>query len=151
LAPDAMRGGLGSSTDTVSQRAAMILLAVFLAAVVGALVFTLYAVAASVRPIATAAVAPVIALTLLCLYFEIRRRRWAFAGAAALGVLGVTLRLVVNTQPQLEVGGGLPLWVTVLYVAIGTLVTATSLWALLTPKRDGRTETRRPKDGVDRT
>jgi len=39
-----------------------------------------------------------------------------------LGVVGVALRIVVSTQPNLEVGGELPLCVTVLYIVLGALV-----------------------------
>ncbi|MGD0587356.1 MAG: hypothetical protein ABSA63_00960 [Thermoplasmata archaeon] len=132
-----MRGQLDTSAD-LSQRTAMVLLALFIVAVIAALAVTLYSAAAPVGLLATAAVAPIIVLTLLFLYFERRRRPWSFAGAAALGILGVTLRLIVNTQPQLEVGGGLPLWVTVTYVTLGTLVVVTSLWAFLSLRRANR-------------
>jgi len=132
-----MRGQLDKPAD-VSERTAMVFLALFLVAVIAALVVTLYSVAASVGLLATSAVTPIIVLALLFLYFEQRRRPWSFAGAAVLGVLGVTLRLIVNTQPQLEVGGGLPLWVTATYVTLGALTVATSLWALLSLRHANR-------------
>jgi hypothetical protein len=113
----------------------MVLLGLFLVAVVAALAVTLFSVTVSVGLLATAVVSPIVALTLLVLYLEFRRRPWSFVGAAALGSLGVTLRLIINTQPSLEVGGGLPLWVTAAYVTLGTLVVATSLWAFLALRR----------------
>ncbi|MGA7922862.1 MAG: hypothetical protein WCA77_02665 [Thermoplasmata archaeon] len=121
-----------------SQRAASLLLALFLVAVIGALAIALYSVAAPVGLLAASAVSPIIVLALLFLFFERRGRPWSFAGATALGILGVTLRLIINTRPQLEVGGGLPLWVTVTYLTLGTLVVATSLWAFLSLRRTNR-------------
>jgi hypothetical protein len=129
-----MGGQLDTQTD-VSQRAAMVLLALFLVAVLAALTVTLFSVTAPVALLATAVVFPIIVLTLVFLYFELQRRPWSFAGAAALGVLGVTLRLIINTIPNLEVAGGLPPSVTVAYVTLGTLVVATSLWAFHTSRR----------------
>jgi len=120
---------VGSSNQ--SGRTATAVLAVFLVAVVAALVVTLSSVAPSVRILAAVVVTPIIALTLLLIYFELRGRSWSYAGAAALGALGVGLRLIVSTQPQLEVGGGLPLSVTVVYVTLGILVVVTSVEAYL--------------------
>jgi len=122
----------------VAQRVAIALLVLFLAAVIAALAVTLRSVSAPVGLLAASAVAPIIVLTLLFLYFEGRHRPWSFAGAAALGILGVTLHLIVNTQPQLEVGGGLPLWVTITYVTLGALVVATSLWAFASLRQANR-------------
>jgi hypothetical protein len=134
LGPDAMGRELDLSVH-VSQRTAMTLLALFLVAVIVALAVTLQSVATGVGILALSAVSPPIVLTLLFLYFERRQRPWSFAAAAALGILGVTLRLIVNSRPQLEVGGGLPLWVTWTYLTLGVLVTATSLWAFLSLRR----------------
>jgi hypothetical protein len=117
---------------------ARVLLGLFLVAVIAALVVTLYAGPTSVRLLAASAVMPIFVLALVFLYFEGRRRSWSLAGAAALGIFGVTLRLIINTQPQLEVGGGLPLWVTVAYVTLGTLEVASSLWAFLALRRANR-------------
>ena len=132
-----MRRPLEAPAD-LSQRTATVLLALFLVAVIAALAITLYSVAFPVGLLAVAVVSPILVLTLLVLYFERRRKPWSFAGGAALGTLGVTLRLIVNSHPQLEVGGGLPVWVTLAYVTLGTLVVATSLWALLSMKRVDR-------------
>jgi len=122
----------------VSRRTAMGVLVLFIAAVATALGVTISSVAASVQILAAIVVTPVIVLALLFLYFEERRRPWSFAGAAALGISGVTLRLVVNAHPQLEVGGGLPFWVTATYVGFGILVIVTSLWALVALRRADR-------------
>jgi hypothetical protein len=130
---------LDTSVD-VSERTATALLVLFLVAVLAALAVTLYSVAAPVQRVAASVVSPIIALGLVVLYFERRRRAWSFMGAAALGVLGVALRLVVSSRPELEVGGGLPLWVTVTYVALGSSMAATSLWAFRYLRRADRPE-----------
>ncbi|MGI0128803.1 MAG: hypothetical protein ACREEC_01380 [Thermoplasmata archaeon] len=101
----------------------------FLLTVVAALAVTLWSVPPSVKLIAGVAVVPIVALTLVLLFFEGTDRSWSFAGAAALGVVGVTLRLIVNTMPSLEVGGGLPVGVTIAYVALGLAAIGTSLWS----------------------
>jgi FtsH-binding integral membrane protein len=150
LGRDDMVRQLDKSVD-FSQRTAMVLLALFLVAVLAALAVTLYSVASSVGILAASVVSPIIGLTLLFLYFERRRRPWSFAGAAFLGMLGVTLRLIVNSQSQLEVGGGLPLWVTVTYVALGSLVVATSLWAILVLRRANRTGKSGPPSSTGRS
>src|SRR5208282_2076183 len=121
--------------STRAEGAATALLAAFLVAVVGALAITLSSVAPSVRLLAAVVVAPISALTALLLYFELHGRSWSYAGAAAIGVLGVGLRLIVSTQPRLEVGGGLPLAVTAGYVVLGILVVVTSLGAYLSVRR----------------
>jgi len=103
----------------------------FLLAVLAALTVTLLSVPMAVKLLAGAVVVPIVAVTILLLYFERKGKRWSFPGACALGAVGVTLRLIVNSMPSLEVGGGLPVEVTVTYVALGLAVVGTSLWALL--------------------
>lgn len=131
--PGAAGGPPRASTERAAaggaSRAAFGSLTVFLIAVLGALAVTLGTGTAEVRAIAVTAVVPIAALTLVLLYFERLRRRWSYGGAAALGIVGVTLRLAINARPSLEVGGGLPLPVTVGYVAVGLAVVGTSLWA----------------------
>jgi len=109
--------------------AAMTSLVLFLAAIIVALAVTLLSEPPPVRLLAGALVLPIVALSGIFLYFERRARRWSFLGAAVLGAVGVGLRLTISTQPQLEVGGGLPIEVTVAYVALGASVVATSAWA----------------------
>ncbi len=111
------------------RRLAFGFLALFLVAVLAALAVTLASAPPPAKLIAGVAVVPVAAFAILLLVFERMGRPWAFAGAAALGALGVALRLVVKTQPSLEVGGGLPIEVTVAYVVIGLALVVTSAWA----------------------
>lgn len=124
-----------AAQGSVAPRVAFWTLGLFCAAVLAALGITLGSVARSVKWFAGAVVVPIVALTLILLYFERRGRRWSFVGAAGLGVLGVALRLLVNTVPADEVGGGLPAEVTVAYVGLGVAVAATSLWSILTFER----------------
>lgn len=105
------------------------LLIIFLLAVLAALTVTLLSVPTSVRLLASVIVVPIVAVTLLILYYETQGKRWAFAGAALLGAFGISLRLVISTQPSLEVGGGLPIPVTAGYLILGTLVVVVSLWS----------------------
>jgi hypothetical protein len=119
-----------------APRVAFVLLVVFLVAVLGALGVTLSSVAPDVALTAAVAVVPIVALTVVVLYFEHRGRSWSYGGAAALGAVGVVLRLVLNAHPQLEVGGGLPIEITALYLAIGLSLIGASLWALVSVRRD---------------
>jgi hypothetical protein len=113
----------------LAQKVAIAVLSLFFVAIVVALAITLTSVPAGVRILAGTVVTPIIGLAVLFLFFEWRGRPWSFVGAAALGAVGVALRLVVNSQPQLEVGGGLPVGVTLVYASLGVLVVGTSLWA----------------------
>ncbi len=122
---------LSSSNASPLRRAAFWTLLLFLLAILAALAITLGSVPASAKLIAGVLVVPIVALTLLFLYFERRGRRWAFLGAAVLGVLGIALRLIVSTQPSLEVGGGLPVGISIAYVLLGLAVVGTSLVSFL--------------------
>jgi hypothetical protein len=95
------------------------------------LAITLASETPSVRLLAGLVVVRIIAPALVILYFAHLGRPWSYVGAAALGAFGVTLRLIVNAQPQLEVGGGLPVAVTVLYTGIGVALVVSSVWAYL--------------------
>ena len=48
-----------------------------------------------------------------------------------MGAVGVGFRVVVSAQPGLEVGGGLPVGVTVFYVVLGALVALVNFMAYL--------------------
>ena len=129
-----VRGATATSAEqhvsSVPGQVAFWTLALFLLAVLAALAVTLLSVSPAVKLLAGVVVVPIVAVTLILLYFERKRRKWSFAAAGALGVVGVTLRLIVNSMPSLEVGGGLPVEVTVTYVALGLAVVGTSLWSL---------------------
>jgi hypothetical protein len=127
---DRMIGGarsppVGSTNFLV--RCALALQLAFLVAVVAALAVTTAETAVGVRSLAVVLVTPIVGLALICLFLSWRRSPWGFGGAAALGAVGIGVRLVVSTQPRLEVGGGLPTWVTALYVVLGASVALTSL------------------------
>ncbi len=116
---------------SLRMRAAVTLLYLFLAAVLAALAVTLAETSAVVRLLASVVVAPIIVLTAVCIYFCWRRNIWGFAGAAVLGVVGLGLRLAISTQPSLEVGGGLPIWASALYITLGALVAIWSVGSVL--------------------
>ena len=111
---------------------------VFLIAVLVALAITLDSVPSSVKLLAVVAVTPIVALTLFFLSYEHKMRPWSFIGSAFLGAAGVALRLVINTQPSLEVGGGLPVTVTASYIALGFAVMATSFWSYVSLRGSAR-------------
>ena len=104
------------------MRASIGLLEVFLAAIVLALGITIASVPLGVQVLATVLVSPIIVLTAVFIYYCRRRKTWSFAGASVLGAIGVLLRVAISTQPNLEVGGGLPVGVTVLYIVLGAMV-----------------------------
>jgi hypothetical protein len=108
-------------------RFALALQLAFLVAIVSALGVTVSSTPNDVRLLALAVVTPILVLTLLCIWLSWRRNIWGFAGAGALGAVGVGLRLLISTEPGLEIGGGLPVAVTGLYVVLGSLVLFTSL------------------------
>ena len=125
-----MQAGLSQATAT-GQRVAISLQILLLLAILVALAITLVSVQASVRILAGAVVLPIIALTVLLLFVERQGKPWGYAGAATLGAIGVALRLIVSTQPRLEVGGGLPPVVTATYLGLGAAVIVSSLWVYL--------------------
>ena len=104
------------------MKSAIGLLEVFLVAIVVALGITIASVSTGVQVIAIVLISPIIILAVTFIYYCRRRRAWSFAGASILGAVGVLLRVAISTQPSLEVGGGLPVGVTVLYIVIGALV-----------------------------
>lgn len=82
----------------------------------------LFEVPAGVRPLAAALVVPVMVLALVFLYFCGKGRFWSYVGAAVLGLFGITLRLVISTQPNLEPPGGVPTGITAVYIVLGALL-----------------------------
>jgi len=124
-----------SRTPSVYIRAATALLEVFVVAVVLAFLVTVSTRTLEMQVLATGLVTPIIIISLVFIRYCRRGKVWSFAGAAVLGAIGVALRLVVSTQPNLEVGGGLPLGVTAVYVALGTLVALLNLESVLELRR----------------
>ena len=104
------------------MKTAIGLLYIFIIAIISALIITVANVSAGAQLIAIGSVIPIIALNAVFIYFCRRRRIWSFAGASVLGVIGVILRVIISTQPNLEVGGDLPVGVTTLYIVLGSLV-----------------------------
>ena len=90
---------------STNMRSAIALLQVFAVAIVLALTVTIASVTPAVNLLATALVSPIVILTLVFIRYCKRRMAWSYAGASMLGALGVVLRLVVSTQPGLDVGG----------------------------------------------
>jgi len=107
---------------TINMKTAIGLLEIFLIAILVALFITVAYVPTEVKFIALGAVSPFVILTIVFIHYCRRGKLWSFAGASILGAAGVLLRVAVSTQPNLEVGGGLPVGVTILYIVIGALV-----------------------------
>jgi hypothetical protein len=107
---------------STNMKTAILLLEVFVVAIILALIVTIASVSAGVQFLATIVIIPIIILSIIFIYFCKKRKIWSYAGASILGAVGVILRVLVNTKPNLEVGGGLPIGVTVVYIVIGALV-----------------------------
>ena len=116
---------------SINMRTAIGLLEVFIVAIVLALIVTIISGPNEVRLLAISLVVPQIILLLVFKYFCRRRKVWSYAGASIIGAVGVILRVIVSTQPGLEVGGGLPVGVTVLYIVLGALVSLKNYEAML--------------------
>ncbi len=104
------------------MRTAIGLLEIFVVAIILAFLITLTTGTIEMRLISVAFITPITVLSLAFIYYCRKRKVWSYAGASILGILGVILRVVVGTQPSLEVGGGLPVGVTALYIVLGALV-----------------------------
>jgi hypothetical protein len=122
-------------TPTVGMRAATALLEVFVVAIVLALLVTVSKGTLEMQALAAGVVTPIIVLSLVFVRYCRMGKAWSFAGASVLGAFGVVLRVVVSTQPSLEVGGGLPIGVTALYIALGALVALLNLKSVLELRR----------------
>ncbi|MGA2875043.1 MAG: hypothetical protein ABSE82_05825 [Nitrososphaerales archaeon] len=116
---------------SANLRTAVALLEVFVVAIVLALIVTIVNVSASVQLLAVAVVSPIIAVSIVFIYYCKKRKVWSYAGASILGAVGIVLRVTVSSKPSLEVGGGLPVGVTALYIVIGALVSLKNYEAVL--------------------
>ncbi len=113
------------------MKTSIVLLEVFLVAIILALIVTIINTAFEVQILAITFVSPIIILNIVFIYYCRRRKIWSYAGASILGIIGVILRVIVSTQPNLEVGGGLPMGITILYIVLGALVAFKNYEAML--------------------
>ena len=104
------------------MKSAIALLVIFAVAIVIAFSITIATGSAEMRLLAVGVVVPITALDLVFIYYCRKRKLWAYAGGSVLGLVGMALRVAVSTQQGLEVGGGLPVGVTVIYIVLGALV-----------------------------
>jgi hypothetical protein len=123
---------------TVNMRTAITLLEVFVIAVVLAFAVTIASGTLEMQALAAGLIIPIILLSVVFIKYCKLRRVWSFAGASILGVLGVTLRVVVSTQPNLNVGDGLPVGVTVVYIVLGSLLALKGYESVLELRKTGR-------------
>ncbi len=107
---------------TVSMKAATTLLEIFVAAIVLALLITVSTGTLEMQILSVGLVVPIIVASLVLIRYCRMGKAWSYAGASMLGIFGVALRVAISTQPNLEVGGGLPIAVSVLYIVLGSLV-----------------------------
>jgi hypothetical protein len=107
---------------SINMKTAVVLLEVFLVAIILALIVTVINSVFEVQILAITLVSPIIILNIVFIYYCRKRKVWSYAGASILGMVGVILRVIISTQPNLEVGGGLPVGITVLYIVLGVLV-----------------------------
>jgi peptidoglycan/LPS O-acetylase OafA/YrhL len=116
---------------SINLRTAIGLLEVFVVAIIFAFIVAIVNGTAEIRLIALSVVTPQIILILIFIYYCRRKKVWSFAGASIFGAVGVILRVVVSTQPNLEVGGGLPVGITALYIVLGALVSLKNYEAMI--------------------
>lgn len=116
---------------TVNMKTAIALLEIFLIAIIAALLITVVSVPLGTKILATGVVSPFVILGLAFIYYCRRGKVWSYAGASILGAAGVVLRVIVSTRPSLEVGGGLPVSVTILYIVLGMLVSLKNFESVL--------------------
>jgi hypothetical protein len=116
---------------SVNMRTSIVLLEVFLVAIILALIVTVINSVFEVQILAITLISPLIILNIVFIYYCRKRKVWSYAGASILGAIGVILRVIVSTQPNLEVGGGLPLGITVLYIVLGAFVSLKNYEAML--------------------
>ena len=121
----------GNEPLSINMRTSIVLLEVFLVAIILALIVTVMNSVFEVQLLAITLISPLIILNIIFIYYCRRRKVWSYAGASILGAIGVILRVIVSTQPNLEVGGGLPVGITVLYIVLGALVALKNYEAML--------------------
>jgi hypothetical protein len=124
---------LRSDTEplSINMRTSITLLEVFLFAIILALIVTVINGVFEVQVLAITLVSPLIILNIVFIYYCRKQKVWSYAGASILGAIGVILRVIISTQPNLEVGGGLPVGITVLYIVLGALVSLKNYEAML--------------------
>ncbi len=116
---------------SINMRTAIGLLELFLVAIILAFLATFLTGTTEMRLLSVVFITPIVILSVVFIYFCRRRKIWSYAGASILGALGVILRVAVSTQPNLEVAGGLPVGVTILYIILGALVSMKNYEAML--------------------
>ncbi len=113
------------------MKTSIVLLELFLVAILLALIVTVMNSVFEVQLLAITLISPLIILNIIFIYYCRKRKRWSYAGASILGAIGVMLRVIISTQPNLEIGGGLPVGITVLYIVLGALVSLKNYEAML--------------------
>ncbi len=116
---------------SINMKTAVGLLELFLVAIILAFLATFATGTTEMRLLSVAFITPITILSIVFIYNCRRKKVWSYAGASILGALGVILRVAVSTQPSLEVGGGLPVGVTALYIVLGALVSLKNYEATL--------------------
>ena len=125
-----------SKNLSINMKAAIALLYVFTAAIIAAFITTIISVPANVQILAVGFITPLVVLSFVFIFYCRKGKAWSFAGATILGAIGVLLRVIISTQPNLEVGGGLPIGITAFYIVLGALVSLKSYESWLELKAD---------------
>jgi hypothetical protein len=121
---------------STNMKTAIALLYIFTAAIIAAFIITEISVPPNVQALAVGFITPLVILSVFFIFYCRKGKAWSFVGATILGAVGVLLRVIVSTQPNLEVGGGLPVGLTVLYIVLGALVSLKSYESWLELKAD---------------
>ena len=120
-----------SNKLSTNMRTAITLLELLLVAIILALIVTILNTTAQVQLLAITVVTPQIILIIIFIYYCKKKKVWSYAGATILAILGIILRVVISTQPNLEVGGGLPVGISTLYIVLGALVALKNYEAMI--------------------
>ncbi len=120
-----------STALSTNMRTAITLLELLLVAIILALIVTILNTTAQVQLLAITVVTPQIILIIIFIYYCKKKKVWSYAGATILAILGIILRVVISTQPNLEVGGGLPVGISTLYIVLGALVALKNYEAMI--------------------